>query len=117
MADTKDIILAVIAVAGLGLLIYAGEQLANWFGQAEKTWAKWWGEPGGIQASGGLIPWAAKAAAEAADTALGNAIYGMNYTLWDIPPGESQLDWTKQQIGNWWNTVEKRLEKGLTTWW
>jgi len=121
MTDEKDIILAVIAVAGLGLLIYAGEQLANWFSGASKAWANLWGEPGGIQAAGGLIPWAVKGATNA-------AISGMNYTLWDIPPTESQFDWTKQQVenwgagvekdvGNWWSSVEKRLEKGLTTWW
>ena len=124
MAKTSDIVLAVAVVAGLGLLIYAGEQLSNWFSGAEKAFANWWGGSGGVQASGGLIPYVAKSAAYTTE----KAISGMNYTLWNIPAGESQYQWAQQKyaewgtaiekdIGNWWSGVEKRLEKGLTTWW
>jgi len=121
MASTSDVIMAVAVVAGLGLLIYAGEKLAQWGAGLEKDIASW---ESGMQLAGGLIPWAAESTAATA----GKAISGMNYTLWGIPPTESQFDWAKQQIanwgtgiekdvGNWWAGVEKRLEKGLTTWW
>ena len=139
MTDTKDVILAIVAVVGLGLLIYAGKELANWFGQAAKGWANWWSgvEKGvsnwaagvsksisnwetnvsksvanwetNVEQSGGLIPWSAESGAEA----TANAISAMNKALWNIPPTESQFDWARQKYAE----LGSDIEKAIGNWW
>ena len=113
MADKSDIILAAVAVAGLGLLIYAGEQIANWSGSVEKGFSNWWG---GVEkaaynaASLGQTPQQIKASGVGA-WSWQSAMPNVNFILWGLPQKEMSA------IGNWWSGVEKRLEKGLTTCW
>jgi hypothetical protein len=124
MAKASDVILALAIVAGLGLLIYAGEKIAAWGAGVAKGISNWatgvskgittWetnvsksyynavtmGQtPQQIQQSG-VGPWSLK-------TYWPN----MNFLMWDIPEKEFNA------IGNWWAGVEKRFEKSLTTWW
>jgi len=97
MASTSDVILAIAVVAGLGLLIYAGEKLAQWSAGVEKGLASW--ETQQAQQSG-VGPWS-----------LSTAMPNVNFILWGLPAKEESA------ISSWFSGVEKRLEKGLTTWW
>jgi len=124
MAKTSDVIMAVAVVAGLGLLIYAGKQLAQWGSGVEKGISNWTsGLEKGITswesgmskaaynvASLGQTPQQIKASGVGA-WSWSSAMPNVNFILWGIPQKEETA------ISSWFSSVEKRLEKGLTTWW
>jgi len=113
MASTSDVILAVAVVTGLGLLIYAGKQLAQWGASVEKGIASW---EAGVSKAAYNMASLGQTPQQIQQSGVGawswqSAMPNVNFILWGIPQKEETA------IGNWFSGVEKRLEKGLTTWW
>ena len=113
MAKASDVILALAVVTGLGLLIYAGEKLAQWGAGVAKGLASW---ESGVYKSALNVATLGQTPQQIQQSGVGawswqSAMPNVNFILWGLPQKETQA------ISSWFSGVEKRLEKGLTTWW